>query len=248
MCRSRTPENDSRLIGVLLYVTSSALIHPRLCVPMGRRSDHHSDSRIVEPDAQRTIHSKPLQYSIPLSPLAEGRTRTHIYNHLPQAQHCVCTQHSTSPTMAITIDSTPLRTLLALLTVSVDTIEAELKAANMPSFTLDPQWHPLDSPSAVPSPRLCEARKVAMASSHMIQALVQDVGSAHMVRCNDRNSHSSLCTNGLISSIWLSRRPRLRRASSSPTSVSLAFSAAMKNAGRASTWTRWSHGSRSTRR
>ncbi|KAI0737650.1 hypothetical protein C8Q80DRAFT_1276390 [Daedaleopsis nitida] len=73
---------------------------------------------------------------------------------------------------------TPLLTLLSLLSTSIHAIEAELKAAHMPPFTLEPQWHPLDSFDAVPSPRLYEARRVAMASANMIKALVQDVGTA----------------------------------------------------------------------
>lgn len=79
-------------------------------------------------------------------------------------------------------NDTPLTTLLSLLTTSVHTIEAELKAANMPPFTLQPKYHPLDSLDAVPTPRLHEARRVAMAASNMIKALVQDVGTAMMVR------------------------------------------------------------------
>ena len=81
-------------------------------------------------------------------------------------------------------NDTPLTTLLSLLTTSVHTIEAELKAANMPPFTLEPKYHPLDSLDVVPTPRLHEARRVAMAASNMIKALVQDVGTAMMV-CRD---------------------------------------------------------------
>ena len=76
---------------------------------------------------------------------------------------------------------TPLTTLLSLLTTSVHTIEAELQAAKMPPFTFEPKYHPLDSLTVVPTPRLHEARRVAMASSNMIKALVQDVGTAMMV-------------------------------------------------------------------
>ena len=80
-----------------------------------------------------------------------------------------------------TPQETPLTSLLGLLTTSIHTIEAELKAAQMPPFTLEPRWHPLDSPDAIPSPRLHEARKIAMASTNMIRALVQDVGTALLV-------------------------------------------------------------------
>ncbi|RPD73781.1 S-adenosyl-L-methionine-dependent methyltransferase [Lentinus tigrinus ALCF2SS1-7] len=48
----------------------------------------------------------------------------------------------------------------------------------MPPFTLEPRYHPLDSLDAVPTPRLHEARRVAMAASNMIKALVQDIGTA----------------------------------------------------------------------
>ena len=84
--------------------------------------------------------------------------------------------------MTTNIEETPLLSLLSLLTTSIHTIESELKAANMPPFTLEPKWHPLDAPDCVPTPRLYEARKVAMASANMIKALVQDVGTALMVR------------------------------------------------------------------
>ena len=80
-----------------------------------------------------------------------------------------------------TPQETPLTSLLGLLTTSIHTIEAELKAAQMPPFTLEPRWHPLDSPDVAPSLRLHEARKVAMASTNMIRALVQDVGTALLV-------------------------------------------------------------------
>ena len=76
------------------------------------------------------------------------------------------------------MEDMPLLSLLSLLTTSIHTIESELKANGMPSFTLDPKWHPLDAPTAVPTPRLYEARRVAMASANMIRALVQDVGTA----------------------------------------------------------------------
>ena len=84
--------------------------------------------------------------------------------------------------MADTKAQTPLLTLLSVLSTSIHTIEAELELANMPTFTLEPLWHPLDSLDTVPSPRLHEARKAAMASATMIRALVQDVGTALMVR------------------------------------------------------------------
>ncbi|RPD73782.1 S-adenosyl-L-methionine-dependent methyltransferase [Lentinus tigrinus ALCF2SS1-7] len=77
-------------------------------------------------------------------------------------------------------NDTPLTTLLSLLTTSIHTIEAELKAANMPPFTLEPKFHPLDSLDVVPTPRLYEARRVAMAASNMIKALVQDIGTVMM--------------------------------------------------------------------
>ena len=85
-------------------------------------------------------------------------------------------------------DNTQLTTLSSLLTTSVHTIEAELKAAEMPPFTLEPRYHPLDSLEVVPTPRLHEARRVAMAASNMIKALVQDIGTAMMVR-QDIPSH-----------------------------------------------------------
>ncbi|TFK85023.1 S-adenosyl-L-methionine-dependent methyltransferase [Polyporus arcularius HHB13444] len=88
--------------------------------------------------------------------------------------------HSTVFTMGDLANDTQLTTLLSLLTTSVQTIEAELKAANLPPFTLEPKYHPLDSLDAVPTPRLHEARRVAMAASNMIKALVQDVGTAMM--------------------------------------------------------------------
>lgn len=84
--------------------------------------------------------------------------------------------------MADKPQETPLLSLLSLLTTAIHTIEAELKEAQMPTFSLEPRWHPLDGPDAVPSPRLFEARKVAMASANMIKALVQDVGTALWVR------------------------------------------------------------------
>ncbi|KAI0711128.1 S-adenosyl-L-methionine-dependent methyltransferase [Cerioporus squamosus] len=73
---------------------------------------------------------------------------------------------------------TPLFCVLGLLTTAIHTIESELAAAQMPTFTLEPRWHPLDLPDAVPSPRLFEARRVAMASANLIKSLVQDVGTA----------------------------------------------------------------------
>ena len=76
---------------------------------------------------------------------------------------------------------TPLLSLLSVLTTSIHTIEEELRAANLPPFTLDPKWHPLDSLDGVPPARLHDARRVAMASANMIKALVQDVGTAMMV-------------------------------------------------------------------
>ncbi|KAI0746937.1 S-adenosyl-L-methionine-dependent methyltransferase [Daedaleopsis nitida] len=88
---------------------------------------------------------------------------------------------------------TPLRALLSLLTTSIETIESELEAAQMPTFTLEPQWHPLDSSDAVPSARLHEARKVAMGSANMIKALVQDVGTALF----------DLSTGALDTSAWI---------------------------------------------
>ena len=51
-----------------------------------------------------------------------------------------------------------LLNLLSLLTTSIHTIEAELQAAQMPPLTLEPKWHPLDSPNVVPSTFLYEAR------------------------------------------------------------------------------------------
>lgn len=84
--------------------------------------------------------------------------------------------------MARNTETTPLLSLLSLLTTSVHTIETELAAAQMPTFTLAPKWHPLDGTTIVPSPRLHEARKVAMASANMIRALVQDSGTALSVR------------------------------------------------------------------
>ena len=92
-------------------------------------------------------------------------------------------------------NDTPLTTLLSLLTTSIHTIEAELKAANMPPFTLEPKYHPLDSLDAVPTPRLHEARRVAMAASNMIKALVQDVGTAMMVRPETLLSFSYISLN-----------------------------------------------------
>ena len=80
--------------------------------------------------------------------------------------------------MATVITTSPLLDLLSLLTTSVHVIEAELKANNMPPFDLEPRWHPLDGPVTIPSARLYEARKVAMASANMIRALVQDPGTA----------------------------------------------------------------------
>ncbi|KAI0746870.1 O-methyltransferase-domain-containing protein [Daedaleopsis nitida] len=74
----------------------------------------------------------------------------------------------------------PLISLLSSLTASIHAIEEELKSAGMPPFTLHPRWHPLDSLDIVPSPRLHEARRVAMASANMIKTLVQDVGTAMM--------------------------------------------------------------------
>ena len=79
---------------------------------------------------------------------------------------------------------TPLLSLLSILTTSIHTIEDELKLASMPTFTLEPLWHPLDSLDTVPSPRLHEARKAAMSSATMIRALVQDVGTALLVRAS----------------------------------------------------------------
>ena len=73
---------------------------------------------------------------------------------------------------------TPLLSLLSLLTTAIHTIESELEAAQMPTFTLEPKWHPLDAVDAVPSPRLTDARKIALASANMIKALAQDVGTA----------------------------------------------------------------------
>ena len=106
------------------------------------------------------------------SPLPLIRARSSL---LEPPVSCI---HSTAMT---TPQETPLTSLLGLLTTSIHTIEAELKAAPMPPFTLEPRWHPLDSPDAIPSPRLHEARRVAMASANMIRALVQDVGTALMV-------------------------------------------------------------------
>ena len=82
---------------------------------------------------------------------------------------------------AVNMEGTPLLDLLSLLTTSIHTIESELKAGNMPPFTLDPKWHPLDGPTAVPTPRLHEARRVATASANMIRAMVQDVGTTMIV-------------------------------------------------------------------
>lgn len=79
------------------------------------------------------------------------------------------------------MEGTPLLSLLSLLTASIHTIESELKAGGMPPFTLDPKWHPLDAPTVVPTPRLHEARRVAMASANMIRAIVQDVETALIV-------------------------------------------------------------------
>ena len=89
--------------------------------------------------------------------------------------------------MASTTQKSPLLGLLSLLTTSIHTIEAELQAARMPPFSLEPKWHPLDSPDVVPSARLTEARKVAMGSAHMIRAIVQDVGTALFVRGDTRS-------------------------------------------------------------
>ena len=91
---------------------------------------------------------------------------------------------------------TPLLSLLSVLTTSIHTIEEELKGAGMPTFTLDPMWHPLDSLDSVPPPRLHEARRVAMAASNMIKALVQDVGTAMMVRKTSFTYACSIYTDG----------------------------------------------------
>ena len=90
--------------------------------------------------------------------------------------------------MASPATDTPLLELLSLLTTSIHAVEAELKDAQMPTFTLDPKPHPLDAPTAIASPRLHEARRVAMAAAHMIQALVQDAGTATVVRIVDQEA------------------------------------------------------------
>ena len=82
---------------------------------------------------------------------------------------------------AVDMEVTPLLDLLSLLTTSIHTIESELKAGNMPPLTLDPKWHPLDGPTAVPTPRLHGARRVATASANMIRAMAQDVGTTMIV-------------------------------------------------------------------
>ena len=97
-----------------------------------------------------------------------------IPNRPPLPQHIIMSANNE--------EQTPLLSLLSLLQTSIHTIEAELKEAQLPPFSLEPRWHPLDAPDAIASPRLYEARKVAMASANMIKALVQDVGTTLFVR------------------------------------------------------------------
>ncbi len=121
----------------------------------------------------------------------------------PPGQSCLSLVHPTKASPPLTTvpsattvmatngyQETPLLSLLSVLTTSIHTIEDELKTAGLPTFTLDPKWHPLDSLDGVPPPRLHESRRVAMAAANMIKALVQDVGTAMMV-----SRISSICAH-----------------------------------------------------
>ena len=114
--------------------------------------------------------------TVPTSQSCSRSPRIYLIRAFPPRDSCVTSKMATNG-----LQETPLLSLLSVLTTSIHTIEDELKTAGLPTFTLDPKWHPLDSLDGVPPPRLHEARRVAMAAANMIKALVQDVGTAMMV-------------------------------------------------------------------
>ncbi|KAH8924843.1 S-adenosyl-L-methionine-dependent methyltransferase [Atractiella rhizophila] len=89
---------------------------------------------------------------------------------------------------------------------SLDVIQSELKESNLPPFSLDPTPHPLDDPANLPSPRLYEARRVAMGSLGMIKAMISPLAMTMLegsLQCLDQAA-LRVATECKISNILLS--------------------------------------------
>ena len=55
---------------------------------------------------------------------------------------------------------------------SLDTLEEELAAHDLPELTFEPSPHPLDDPAFLAPPKLFKARRVALSGMGMLQVLI----------------------------------------------------------------------------
>ncbi|KZT56258.1 S-adenosyl-L-methionine-dependent methyltransferase [Calocera cornea HHB12733] len=67
-----------------------------------------------------------------------------------------------------------IQTLRSIINDSLDIMQSELNSANLPEFWVSiPEAHPADAPDFLPSPRLCESRRILLAALRMMATAIQ---------------------------------------------------------------------------